>query len=117
VVVELDRIFILAEPATNVEGGDSDSVQEAKSRRVRVSSFYLPSGLVFQKNLLSYVGNGYKKITFNRFLNGWSSCIFYQMFRAWCYCDSFSNTDEVICSCFYLINDIEKHSHALLWTY
>ncbi|XP_024403056.1 uncharacterized protein [Physcomitrium patens] len=35
VVVELDRIFILAEPATNVKGGDGDSVQEAKSRRVR----------------------------------------------------------------------------------
>lgn len=35
-VVELDRIFILAEPATNVEGGDADSVQEAKNRRVRV---------------------------------------------------------------------------------
>lgn len=35
VVVELDRIFILAEPATNVEGGESDSVQEAKNRRVR----------------------------------------------------------------------------------
>lgn len=35
-VVELDRIFILAEPATNVEGGDADSVQEAKNSRVRV---------------------------------------------------------------------------------
>ncbi|KAG0557949.1 hypothetical protein KC19_11G167800 [Ceratodon purpureus] len=35
VIVELDRIFILAEPATNVEGGDADSVQEAKNRRVR----------------------------------------------------------------------------------
>jgi len=53
VLVELDRIFILAEPATNVEGGDSDSVQEAKSRRVRVSSLYLPSALVFLKELLS----------------------------------------------------------------
>jgi len=36
VVVELDRIFLLAEPSTNVEGGDADSVQEAKNRRVRV---------------------------------------------------------------------------------
>ena len=35
-VVELDRIFILAEPSTNVEGGDADSVQEAKNRQVRV---------------------------------------------------------------------------------
>lgn len=35
-IVELDRIFILAEPSTNVEGGDADSVQEAKNRRVRV---------------------------------------------------------------------------------
>jgi vacuolar protein sorting-associated protein 13A/C len=36
VVVELDRIFILAEPSTNVEGGDADSVQEAKNSHVRV---------------------------------------------------------------------------------
>lgn len=36
VVVELDRIFVLAEPSTNVEGGDADSVQEAKNKRVRV---------------------------------------------------------------------------------
>jgi len=35
VVVELDRIFILAEPSTNVEGGDADSVQEAKNSHVR----------------------------------------------------------------------------------
>lgn len=34
--MELDRIFILAEPATKVEGGDADSVQEAKNSRVRV---------------------------------------------------------------------------------
>ncbi|CAM6084054.1 unnamed protein product [Calypogeia fissa] len=35
VVVFLDRIFLLAEPATNVDGGDAgDAVQEAKMKRV-----------------------------------------------------------------------------------
>ncbi|XP_043697676.1 uncharacterized protein LOC122648528 isoform X2 [Telopea speciosissima] len=35
VVVYLDRIFILAEPATQVEGCTEDAVQEAKKSRVR----------------------------------------------------------------------------------
>lgn len=36
VVVQLDRIFLVAEPATQVEGSSEDSVQEAKKNRVRV---------------------------------------------------------------------------------
>lgn len=35
-MVYLDRIFILAEPATQVEGCSEDSVQEAKKIRIRV---------------------------------------------------------------------------------
>jgi vacuolar protein sorting-associated protein 13A/C len=35
VIVELDRIFVLAEPATDVEGGDADAVQDAKNARVK----------------------------------------------------------------------------------
>ncbi len=38
VIVELDRIFVLAEPATDVEGGDADAVQDAKNTRVKVRS-------------------------------------------------------------------------------
>jgi hypothetical protein len=34
-LVYLDRIFILAEPATQVEGCSEDAVQEAKRSRVR----------------------------------------------------------------------------------
>lgn len=52
-VVELDRIFILAEPATNVKGGDGDSVQEAKSRRVRVMLVLHAFLIRFPKDLLS----------------------------------------------------------------
>lgn len=36
VVVSLDRIFLLAEPATEVEGRTEDAVQEAKRSRVQV---------------------------------------------------------------------------------
>ncbi|POO03120.1 Vacuolar protein sorting-associated protein [Trema orientale] len=35
VVVHLDRIFLLAEPATQVEGSTEDAIQEAKKSRVR----------------------------------------------------------------------------------
>uniref|UniRef100_A0A2N9GNL4 Chorein N-terminal domain-containing protein n=1 Tax=Fagus sylvatica TaxID=28930 RepID=A0A2N9GNL4_FAGSY len=35
VLVYLDRIFLLAEPATQVEGSSEDAVQEAKRSRVR----------------------------------------------------------------------------------
>ena len=35
-MVYLDRIFLLAEPATLVEGGSEDAVQEAKRNRIRV---------------------------------------------------------------------------------
>ncbi|KAL1194607.1 hypothetical protein V5N11_031431 [Cardamine amara subsp. amara] len=35
VVVYLDRIFVLAEPATNVEGCSEDSIQEAKKNLIR----------------------------------------------------------------------------------
>nr|AFN89138.1 vacuolar protein sorting 13 [Mesembryanthemum crystallinum] len=35
VLVYLDRIFLLAEPATQVEGGSEDAVQEAKRNRIR----------------------------------------------------------------------------------
>ncbi|KAM7253912.1 hypothetical protein ACFE04_031594 [Oxalis oulophora] len=35
VLVSLDRIFLLAEPATHVEGSSEDSIQEAKKNRVR----------------------------------------------------------------------------------
>ncbi|CAA6669753.1 unnamed protein product [Spirodela intermedia] len=35
VLVYLDRILILAEPATQVEGSDEDAIQEAKRTRVR----------------------------------------------------------------------------------
>jgi vacuolar protein sorting-associated protein 13A/C len=35
VIVELDRIFVLAEPATDIEGGDADAVQDAKNARVK----------------------------------------------------------------------------------
>jgi vacuolar protein sorting-associated protein 13A/C len=35
-LVFLDRIFILAEPATQVEGCSEDAIQEAKRSRVRV---------------------------------------------------------------------------------
>ncbi|XP_050223282.1 uncharacterized protein LOC126673249 [Mercurialis annua] len=35
VLVSLDRIFLLAEPATQVEGRSEDAVQEAKKNRVR----------------------------------------------------------------------------------
>jgi vacuolar protein sorting-associated protein 13A/C len=38
-LVYLDRIFILAEPATNVEGCSEDTVQEVKRSRVRVRNF------------------------------------------------------------------------------
>lgn len=36
VLVYLDRIFLLAEPATQVEGRSEDAVQEAKKSRVQV---------------------------------------------------------------------------------
>jgi vacuolar protein sorting-associated protein 13A/C len=36
VVVYLDRIFVLAEPATDVEGLSEDSIQEAKRNLIRV---------------------------------------------------------------------------------
>lgn len=36
VLVYLDQIFLLAEPATQVEGRSEDAVQEAKRSRVRV---------------------------------------------------------------------------------
>lgn len=38
VVVLLDRIYLLAEPATNLDAGDDsgDAVQEAKMKRVKV---------------------------------------------------------------------------------
>ncbi|KAG0604101.1 hypothetical protein M758_10G145000 [Ceratodon purpureus] len=45
VVVELDRIFVLAEPSTNVEGGDADSVQEAKNKRVQDEEEKLARGI------------------------------------------------------------------------
>ncbi|KAL8141812.1 hypothetical protein V2J09_014844 [Rumex salicifolius] len=35
VLVYLDRIFLLAEPATHVEGGNEDGVQEVKRSRIR----------------------------------------------------------------------------------
>jgi len=35
VVVYLDRIFVLAEPATDVEGLSEDSIQEAKRNLIR----------------------------------------------------------------------------------
>ncbi|PKI53522.1 hypothetical protein CRG98_026067 [Punica granatum] len=35
VLVYLDRIFLLAEPATQVEGSSEDAVQETKKTRVR----------------------------------------------------------------------------------
>ncbi|KAL5551261.1 hypothetical protein UlMin_001437, partial [Ulmus minor] len=35
VVVSLDRIFLLAEPATQVEGSSEDAIQDAKKSRVR----------------------------------------------------------------------------------
>lgn len=35
VLVHLDRIFLLAEPATQVEGSSEDAIQEAKKNRVR----------------------------------------------------------------------------------
>jgi hypothetical protein len=37
VVVELDRIFVLAEPSTNVQGSGADSVQEGKVQCVQAS--------------------------------------------------------------------------------
>lgn len=36
VLVHFDRIFVIAEPATQDEGFSEDSVQEAKKARVRV---------------------------------------------------------------------------------
>lgn len=36
VLVYLDRIFLLAEPATQVEGCSEDAVQEAKKIRIEV---------------------------------------------------------------------------------
>lgn len=36
VIVSLDRIFLLAEPATRVEGSTEDAVQEVKKTRIRV---------------------------------------------------------------------------------
>jgi len=36
VLVYLDRIFLLAEPATQVEGCSEDAVQEAKKIRIQV---------------------------------------------------------------------------------
>lgn len=35
VLVQLDRIFLLAEPATHVEGSSEDAVQEVKKNRIR----------------------------------------------------------------------------------
>uniref|UniRef100_A0A3Q7HU81 Uncharacterized protein n=1 Tax=Solanum lycopersicum TaxID=4081 RepID=A0A3Q7HU81_SOLLC len=35
VLVHLDRIFLLAEPATQVEGSSEDAIQEAKKSRIR----------------------------------------------------------------------------------
>lgn len=39
VLVYLDRIFLLAEPATEVEGSSEDAVQEARKSRVRVGQW------------------------------------------------------------------------------
>lgn len=40
VIVYLDRIFLLAEPAMEVEGHSEDGIQEVKKTRVRVSFIY-----------------------------------------------------------------------------
>lgn len=40
-IVHLDRIFLLAEPATQVEGSSEDAIDEAKKSRVRVR-YYKP---------------------------------------------------------------------------
>lgn len=44
VLVYLDRIFLLAEPETQVEGSSEDAVQEAKKRRVQVGYGYVFTG-------------------------------------------------------------------------
>ncbi len=38
VIMELDHIFVLAEPATDIEGDDADAVQDAKNARVKEGS-------------------------------------------------------------------------------
>jgi len=40
VIVELDRIFVLAEPSTNVQGSGADSVQEGKIQCVQASGLH-----------------------------------------------------------------------------
>lgn len=38
-MVHLDRIFLLAEPSTQVEGSSKDAVQEVKRSRIHVRYF------------------------------------------------------------------------------
>lgn len=122
-VVELDRIFILAAPAMNVEGGDFDSVQEAKSRRVKVSSFYLPFSMDFRM---------FRKSCYHGWLTGFT---YFSSWRApcidktigelqtmsissgWSPCPSIrcSGLDVTVTSSvtrtFHLRIEIEKHGH------
>lgn len=41
VLVQLDHIFLLAEPATHVEGSSEDAVQEVRKNRIRVGRHVL----------------------------------------------------------------------------
>jgi hypothetical protein len=38
VIMELDHIFVLAEPATDMEGGDAGAVQDVKNAHVKEGS-------------------------------------------------------------------------------
>lgn len=49
-MVFLDRIFILAEPALQVEGSSEEALQEAKRNRVKVLSLLFSANkLIFRK--------------------------------------------------------------------
>lgn len=68
VLVHLDRIFLLAEPSTQVEGSSEDAVQEVKRSRIRVRYCILDSlefSFLIAMELLIFfsgIGNGKEAI-------------------------------------------------------
>lgn len=55
-MVYLDRIFILAEPALQVEGSSEEALQEAKRNRVKVLFILLSVDKLFPRTRISVLG-------------------------------------------------------------
>ena len=75
VIVYLDRIFLLAEPATEVEGHSEEAIQEVKKARVRVR-FFFPRGVGDKEAISPYRFLIYSLLTWSRKWksNSWRGC-------------------------------------------